>query len=767
MRHRIAVRLFLSTLRALLAASACFIWAIGPAFAQIEAPVRPQPTATQAPVKAGFRAVSYEVFASLVPESQTLTARVVVEFQAQQSSRTVECQLHPNLTIAGVRDSSGKMLAADRSGQDGLDVSISLPNVVPAGQTTKLTFDYGGVLSNVDNSPIAGVRLASIAKDGAYLLLPARWFPLTDFPANRFTGVFHIEVPQNFAVVGTGTSQAPVPASSQAEPAPSPVLGNRNPDGGSPRLARRNQDAAYPAPATKAAPPPAPAPPSPGPALSGSRITYTFRVDQPEAAGTFVAGPLQLSPVQAEGLNISVYPPPNAGTSASDYGNAVARIINSFSDQFGPLPNPNLTIVQIPDGTLPGYSAPGVLLLSQRQWGQAVNTRQLANLVAGQWWGNQVMAASPSDVWLTDGLSRYSEALYVEQSAGRDGMSKALNDFAVGALMYDSTSPIGEAGRLEPFSPNYTSVVVNKGAMVFHMLREQLGDSAFSALLHDYYKQYSGKAASLADFEKLAQDHVVQAPAKPANFALGNTPSSSAPAPDADQTAPPNIQAFFAQWINSTGIPEFNITYTVFRTKTGFRIDGKIKQNLDFFRMPVELQVQTEGNPEIRTVEVSGTDSSFSTEVFGRPKSGGIVLDPHNYILKSSPQLRVRAIIARGETFAEQGRYYDAIQQYQQALDQEKNNALAEFRMAEAFFYQKNYSAAANGFRDALDGNIDPSFKWVEVWGHVYLGKVYDIAGDRARAVNEYSKAQQTNDNTGGAQDEAKKYLAQPYKEGA
>jgi Peptidase family M1 domain len=767
MRHRIAVRLFLSALRGLLAASACFIWAMGPAFAQIEAPVRPRPTTTQAPETAGFRAISYEVFASLVPESQTLTARVVVEFRAQQSSRTVECQLHPNLTIAGVRDSSGKSLAADRSGQDGLDVSISLPNVVPAGQTTKLTFDYGGVLSNEDNSPIAGVRLASIAKDGAYLLLPARWFPLTDFPANRFTGVFHIEVPQSFAVVGTGTSQAPAPASSQAEPAPSPVLGNRNPDGGSPRLARRNQDAAYPAPASKAAPPLAPAPPSPSPAFSGSRITYTFRVDQPEAAGTFVAGPLQLSPVQAEGLNISVYPPPNAGISASDYGNAVARIVNSFSDQFGPLPNPNLTIVQIPDGTLPGYSAPGVLLLSQRQWGQAVNTRQLANLVAGQWWGNQVMAASPSDVWLTDGLSRYSEALYVEQSAGRDGMSKALNDFAIGALMYDSTSPIGEAGRLEPFSPNYTSVVVNKGAMVFHMLREQLGDSAFSALLHDYYKQYSGKAASLADFEKLAQDHVVQAPAKPANFALGNTPSSSAAAADADQTAPPNIQAFFAQWINSTGIPEFNITYTVFRTKTGFRIDGKIKQNLDFFHMPVELQVQTEGNPEIRTVEVSGTDSSFSTEVFGRPKSGGIVLDPHNYILKSSRQLRVRAIIARGETFAEQGRYYDAIQQYQQALDQEKNNALAEFRMAEAFFYQKNYSAAANGFRDALDGNIDPSFKWVEVWGHVYLGKVYDIAGDRARAVNEYSKAQQTNDNTGGAQDEAKKYLAQPYKEGA
>jgi tetratricopeptide (TPR) repeat protein len=113
------------------------------------------------------------------------------------------------------------------------------------------------------------------------------------------------------------------------------------------------------------------------------------------------------------------------------------------------------------------------------------------------------------------------------------------------------------------------------------------------------------------------------------------------------------------------------------------------------------------------------------------------------------------------------GRYYDAVQQYNQALDIEKSNALALFRTGEAFFYQRNYSAAANAFRDALDGEPDFTTKWVEVWSHIYLGKIYDLAGDRARAVNEYSKAQQTNDNTGGAQDEAKKYTSTAYGEPA
>src|SRR5207302_8695726 len=82
------------------------------------------------------------------------------------------------------------------------------------GQNIALTFDYAGPLSNEENSPVKGVRLASISEEGAYLLLPARWFPLTGYPASRYTAVFNLEVPENFAVVGTGKAAAPsvVPA---------------------------------------------------------------------------------------------------------------------------------------------------------------------------------------------------------------------------------------------------------------------------------------------------------------------------------------------------------------------------------------------------------------------------------------------------------------------------------------------------------------------------------------------------------------------------
>jgi len=300
-------------------------------------------------------------------------------------------------------------------------------------------------------------------------------------------------------------------------------------------------------------------------------------------------------------------------------------------------------------------------------------------------------------------------------------------------------------------------VVVNKGAMVFHMLRAIIGDANFNALLKEFYSRYTGKSPRIQDFERLAEAHAAQT--APKEFkGLSNAAQTDAEAP--------NLRSFFTQWLRSTGVPEFTLEYVTYRTKKGFRIIGKVKQNLDVFHMDVEMEVQTEGNPEFKTISIAGKESAFTFETFGRPKPGGIILDPHNFVLKSSQRLRVRGIIARGESLAEQGRYYDAVQQYQRALEQDRLNALADFRMGEAFFYQRNYAASAQSFRDALDGATDLTTKWTEVWSHIYIGRIYDIQGDRTRAVNEYSKAKQTEDDTGGALAEAEKSLKTAYAEG-
>jgi tetratricopeptide (TPR) repeat protein len=221
-----------------------------------------------------------------------------------------------------------------------------------------------------------------------------------------------------------------------------------------------------------------------------------------------------------------------------------------------------------------------------------------------------------------------------------------------------------------------------------------------------------------------------------------------------------NLQYFFIQWIESTGAPEFKTEYTVFRTQKGFRIMGKIAQDLDTFRMPVDLKIETEGNPEEKRVEVVGTSSEFVLDTFGKPKS--VVVDANTHVLRFSNQMRVAVAIRRGEQFAEIGEYGEALKEYQKAMDVHRNSSLAHYRVAEVFFLQNNYQSAANEFREVLSGDLEP--KWTEVWAHINLGKIFDITTQRERAVNEYNLALRTKDNTQGAMEEAARYAKEPYQ---
>jgi tetratricopeptide (TPR) repeat protein len=73
---------------------------------------------------------------------------------------------------------------------------------------------------------------------------------------------------------------------------------------------------------------------------------------------------------------------------------------------------------------------------------------------------------------------------------------------------------------------------------------------------------------------------------------------------------------------------------------------------------------------------------------------------------------------------------------------------LAHYRIAQIFFHQGNNQSAANEFRSALDGDLDPG--WIEVWSHINLGKIFDSSGQRDRALNEYRLAQRVKGNSPG-----------------
>src|SRR5258707_3607605 len=462
--------------------------------------------------------------------------------------------------------------------------------------------------------------------------------------------------------------------------------------------------------------------------VTAGTIAASFNWQKPSFPGTIIAGLFTDSVFSGGGVH--VYFQTNKKQLASAYADYATKEFEYFSSLYGSAPSAVLKLVEVPAGTVPMAWAPEVAALASRNIGEKTNYRMLADSIAHQWWGGVVSPASKEDWWLGDGGARVSEMRYVQNAVGEQAFEDATRDMSVGALAYDTT-PLASVNKLDPFSPQFQGLVTDKGGMIFNMLRWVMGGAAFDKTMKEFMVKFSGKSVSVSDLENVAEK----------NYNDKLTP-------------------FFTQWVEGTGAPEFKMKYTVYRVKKGFRIVGEVSQDLDLFHMPLELKVDTDGQTEMKRIEVVGTESAFAIETFGKPRH--LVLDPNNWVLKNSPDLKVRIAIRRGQERTQEGSLVEALVEFNKALAVNRNSSLAHYRVAEVFWLQRNYQSSANEYRESINGDQEP--RWTEVWSHLGLGKIFDVSGQRSRAVNEYRQAIQTGDNTQGALDEARKYLETPYQ---
>jgi hypothetical protein len=644
-------------------------------------------SAVAAPPRPQLRVTAYTISADIDPAASKLSATAAVTFTALEDLNSPAFELNNGLAISKIGDATGAALTFERITSNST-ARITLANPIPKGTSTTWTFEYAGALTGSDTSPVESIKFAAIADPISILLYPGAWFPMspTGLYTDRFTAQMKIRVPEGETVVGSG-------AVGKGQPVSGPTL--------------------------------------------AKRVEFTFNWTKPGFPGTIVAGKF-LPPVNGGLNNIHVYVTEKRKSGALEFGALAGREFEFMSNTFGQPESGVINIVELPEDAVSAAWGPEVIAIAGNRIVDHNSQRLLANTLAHQWWGSEVSPYTLNDAWITNGMSRYAELMYVEEASGRNAFQSAINDVSAGALAYD-TEPLTTLGRLDPFSPQFQSMTLEKGAMVFHMLRWELGDEVFTKFLRGLLSQYTDKSVRSRDVEAVAD----------------------AQAKASTQDAELNLTPFFAQWLDGTGAPQFTDHYTVYRlgNNKGFRTIGSISQDLDLFRMPVELRIETDGKTEVRRVDVSGTDSTYSVETFGRPRR--ITIDPQNWLLKSTPDLAVRVAVLRGQQLVAQGDLTGALVEYQKALTSNKNSSLAAYRIGEIFFMQRNYQSAANSFRDALRGDGDP--RWTEVWSHVELGRIFDITGQRERAVNEYRLAVQTNDNTQGAINEARADMAKPY----
>jgi hypothetical protein len=615
---------------------------------------------------------NYVIDAEVNPHTQALNANVKVRFLPLDNDiSSLSFELNNALNVTSVVDDAGHQIPASRSGQD-FSLRLSFPAPLAKGKPATLTFTYDGRLTGAEDSPVYGIKFAAIQNDFAYLMYPARWFPINDYTIDRYTADLHITVPSGFKVIAGGLETEK--------------------------------------------------------AVAGKTV-YSFQFGKPSFPGSIALVQGEPQRVSSQGVTTSVYFRTKQSM-ASAYGDETGKVMTFLTSLYGLAPQANLTLVETEDGTPNGYSAPGVVFLSPRGIGNTVGSRLLANQLARQWWSVLVSPINRDHMWLENGNARYAEMLWAEHADGPAAFEDAVHDTYIEALTVDNP-PVIQAGRLEDYSPEFWATTAAKGAALLNMLRGLMGNDNFSKLMATFPGQYGWQSVSTADFRKVAE-----------------TISGE------------NLQYFFLQWLESSGAPEFKLEYTVFRTQKGFRVMGKISQDLDTFHMPVDLKIETEGNPETKRIDVVGTSSEFTVDTFGKPKS--VTIDPAGSVLRWNPATRVAVAIKRGEQFVEVSDYGSALKEFQKALEVNRNSSLAHYRLGEAFFLQASDQTAANEFRESLNGDLDP--KWTEVWAHIHLGMIYDLHGQRDRAVNEYNQAIRTKDNTQGAQEEAAKYLKAPYE---
>ncbi len=689
-------------------------------------------TASAVPAETPLDILDYQIDAEIIPATQTFVARARVTMDAARPMQSVVFEFNGALEVKRVLDADRQPLQFIQDRLRDLDLRIALPRATTPGSPFVVIVEYVGQFLSAEGGVLSNKRLAYVGTDGsAYLLYGGRWFPFHGYAADAATFTLNLTVPTGLTVVGYGF-QGKQPAVGTGVP---PLEPERRPEPPPPRpqrpLEKRPGAGRALSPAAEAALPQSTVA---LPSGSGPRTRWTFASQQQVLFGNIAVGRYQLQTRRQGQTEVRFYVRPGNEDRAAAYAEIVAAALAHYEQRFGRYAfGQALDMAEIDDESLEAATSAGTTLLAGRIFQTRTLPRELlCREVAFQWWGQGVLLKSFDDAWLSHGLGTYAYLLVEETRRNEGEFRELVRDFLERALAFESQSSLRRApAELDDQSAAYRAIMFYKGAFVFRMLRGLLGDETFFRLLTTCYDQYCGRNISLADFETLTT-----------------------------QIAAQDMRWFFALWVDSTGVPEFFPDYKILRVPAGgYRVRGTLTQNLEGFRLPVDVTLEAKGSSERATLQFDGREVSFTLSATSEPRD--LIIDPDVKILRISDELRVAVVVRRGIQHLEDGEVAEAQQQFEAAIRVNRRSSWAWYNLGLLYLSQRNYEKARDAFDEALDGDLRP--RWVEAWAMLKKGNTYDALGQRARAVAEYKKVIDLGDDA-VARQQAQQYLEQPYR---
>lgn len=492
---------------------------------------------------------------------------------------TITIKLADSLAVSSVTSANfGRLLQLRIVGQD--SVLISLPELQPAGSIITLTIAYSGRLApqslsreaaEVENPPSKALaKEEQEPQDNGIQAEPnyaysvnSYWYPqaqVTDFATARIA----ITVPQEYQAFASGKFM--------------------------------------------------------GESVTGTDRLATFLAEVPARYLSVVISKMMPLPrtsiTTADGSTVAI----DARANPRQVGNTrtltqrAGEMMKFYASLAGGVPYPSFTLLALESDLPGGHSPPYFAALNQPTPTTIFSWRNdpiafddqfpdffMAHEIAHQWWGHAVSAKNYHEQYLSEGLAQYFAYLYSVKDRGPAVQRNILQRMKDSVRKFDDSGPISlgyRLGHVVGDGTNYRAIVYNKSVVVLDMLRQFIGDQAFSAGLQRFYRENRNGKAGTEEL-RLAFEAEAKEP----------------------------LTRFFDRWVLDSGVPELKLTSVV--ETGGQAAQVRIEQTGPLFDVPVTVAITYEDrSTEFVTIKVRGALTEERIPLHGRVRKDGIRLQP-------------------------------------------------------------------------------------------------------------------------------------------
>jgi hypothetical protein len=294
------------------------------------------------------------------------------------------------------------------------------------------------------------------------------------------------------------------------------------------------------------------------------------------------------------GIEVATYLFPDDASLADEYLDASVRYLEVYTKLLGPYPFPKFAVVE-------NFFASGLGMPSFTLLGSGVVKRHyvqpyaLGHEIVHSWIGNWVFNKPNEGNWV-EGLTTYLANYYYDELNGTVDSARAQRRMMLlGYAIYvgqDGDYPVGQFRHKIDQRDN--AIGYQKAAMVFHMLRREIGDEAFWEGVRRLVSEYGGSFAGWRDLERI--------------FAM---------------TGGTNLRWFFIQWVEEAGAPSPRILEAKslpIEGGGGFQIRARIVQERPGHRLRLQARVESAGNRIfMTTLRMDSVDQTFAWQVPAQP----------------------------------------------------------------------------------------------------------------------------------------------------